>query len=183
MTARHPRPRKKRAGRGASYWFLVGATVLGIAAVLSYLVPIPGLTSPAEPILADEQPASGPEQTMDPTLARQQQLANREAELENREAQVQEKEKQVAGLLRDLTLQKADSDAVGRAAAMYAAMPPYKAGPLMESMAADTAVAILRLLDEDQAAAIIMYMDPATGAQLMSQLTRPQAPASSPTNP
>lgn len=166
--------RKRSRRNRLSYWLLVGGTVLGVAAGISYTVPIPGLTAA---VASSGNTTTGTGQddkpVTDPALQRQQQLDQLETELRDREGRLKTKESEVGTLLQDLTQQKGEADAIRRAATMYENMPPYKAGPLMQVLDQDTAVQILRMLDEDQAAAIIMYMDAAAGAQLMTRLAKP----------
>ena len=160
-------PKRKRSPRERlGYWLLVLGTVLGIAAGVSYAVPIPGLTAVSA---AETPPKKTPAPEPNADLIAKEQA---EAELQAREQRLQENEAKVADLLKDLTLQKLDSDPARRAADMYGNMPPYKAGPLMENLDDAMAVQVLKLLDEDQAAAIIMYMDSTRGAELMSELVK-----------
>lgn len=169
-----PKKKKKQSSRRRlGYWLLVAGTVLGVAAGVSYAVPIPGLTAavttndPAKPDPAKEKE---PEKTPQPSA---EELAKKE--LDAREARLKEKEAQVSTLLKDLTSQKADLEPLRQAALMYENMPPYKAGPMMQSLDPAKAAQILKLMDEDLAGTIISYMEPAKGAQVMNEMLKPAA--------
>lgn len=167
--------RKPRRSRGLAPVMLAGAILLSTAAAVAYFVPIPGVTYAAPVTSTSNKPTSTTQPEADPELERATALAKLEADLQAREATVKEKETQVADLMKDLTAQKGEADAVRKAAALYQAMPPYTAAPLMQALDPAVAVQILRLLDEDQAAGILAYMDPAKGAKLMSELMKPPA--------
>lgn len=156
---------------------LAGAVLLGAAAGAAYFVPIPGITYASS--VSDQQPTQEPAKAsspLDAQLEREAALARMETELKSREDDLKEKESQVAGLIKDLTAQKGEADAVRKAAALYTAMPPYRAAPLLETADTAMAVQVLRLLEEDQAAAILAYMSAERGAQLMNEMIKPPAP-------
>lgn len=166
--------RKSRRSGSMAPVMLAGAILLGAAAGVAYYVPIPGITY-ASPVSAPASQPKVPEPVADPHAERADSLARLETQLKAREETVDEKETQVSGLLKDLTVQKAEIDAVRKAVALYEAMPPYKAAPLMQPLDPSLAVQILRLLDDDQAAAILAYMSPDKGASLMNELMKPPA--------
>lgn len=171
-------PGRKRSG-WAAYGFLAGALLLGIAAGLTYftsslrLPTVSALTEATGAAKPDDTTAAAP--ATDPLEQRRAELAESEANLKARESKLKDQEVGVSAMLTGVTKRKSEADAVGRAAAMYSAMPPYKAGPLMQALDVEMAAQVLRLLDEDEAGAIVMYMDPARGAEIMKQLMKPVA--------
>lgn len=178
-TVRQPKPPGRRRSGRAVYWLLAGALLLGMAAGLTYFRPalwMPKVATAPNPDGAgnpDVKTAVAP--APDPLEQRQLALAEAEARLKTREAQLKDQEAGGSSLLASLIQQRSEADAVGKAAAMYSAMPPYKAAPLMQALEVDLAVQVLRLLDEEQAGAVVMYMDPARGAEIMKQLMKPAA--------
>ncbi|HWI65936.1 MAG TPA: hypothetical protein VNT75_29250 [Symbiobacteriaceae bacterium] len=172
-----PAPAKKKKKKPfrqrLGYWLLVVGTVLGVAAGVSYAVPIPGLTA----VSASTDPVATDKKTDEKKAEQAQQPSPQEelqAELDAREAKLKEKEAQVSTLLKDLTTQKAELDPLRQAAVMYENMPPYKAGPMMEAMDPAKAAQILKLVDEDTAGAIISYMDKSRGALVMNEMLKAQ---------
>lgn len=169
-------PKRKRSARERfGYWLLVLGTVLGVAAGVSYAVPIPGLTAAVgatEPVATPDQSDKPKDAPKEPSAAEQQQ-----ADLDAREVKLKEKEAQVSTLLKDLTTQKATLEPLQQAAAMYQNMAPFKAGPMMESLDPVQAARILKLIDEDQAGAIVSYMQKTKGAQVMTELIKLGEPA------
>jgi hypothetical protein len=177
--------RKQKPALGK--WVLGAAVIFGIAAALQFnLIPgsdvILGATALAHETTKPPVPVIGlPDTaTSDPIADQQKQLAQREADLQAQEASVKERETQVADLLQDLSGQRTTADVVRRVADMYAAMPPFKAAPMLQTLDTETAVSILQLLDQDQAGAILAYMAPARGGELTTLLIKPQPAQSKP---
>jgi flagellar motility protein MotE (MotC chaperone) len=154
---------------GMSNLLLFGAGMLGIAALVISLVDLPGLS-----VAAAHMPttvAKDPNQEVSAQLTRREvSLMQAEETLKAREGMVKEKETQVSGLVKELAAQKAEGEQIKRMASVYAAMPPYKAGPLVQRLDLDLAAKVLLYLDQEEIAAIIAYMEPTTAAQVMAKL-------------
>lgn len=176
---------KARGSRLAAKWLLVGAVALVVLAIAAYfalpkLLPAGGDSS-ADPVTETADP---PQQ--DSLIKRETALARREKELQAREAALQEKEAEVDRQLRELPTQQAQADSVRSSAAIYGAMPPDKAASLMELLDVETAVKIIRYLDEDQAAAILACMPRTQGTIIMESLLEqpvPETPSESSETP
>jgi len=169
------KPPGRRKSGGVAYWLLAGSLVLGVAAGVTYwkpalLLPKVGALSTTN-TTANADASSGAAPTSDP-LSQPEPGAN-ETDLKAREAHLKEREAGVSALLTELTQQKSEGDAIRRAAAMYSVMPPSKAGPLIQALDVQTAVQVLRLLNNEDAGAVVMHMDRAQGAQIMKQFMMP----------
>lgn len=119
-----------------------------------------------------EPAAPAAAQTAPDSLREREAAVNRaQAELQEREAHLREQEKQISDLLRELVVQRAEADSVRRVAQIYAHMPPAAAARALLEMETSLAVQILRILTEDEVAAILTYMEPASSARLTTLLT------------
>lgn len=169
MTTRTRRP------AGMATWVIGAGLVMAAATATAYGL-VPGLSQMlgvprAE---ASEAPKSGAQGSTDKAADPQSSIAAKQAELDAREAKLKEQEQTVSAVSNALTAQEAEASGIKRAVAVYNAMPPFKAGPMMEALEPAMAVEILRQLDSDQAAAILAYMDTARASNLTAQLIRPE---------
>lgn len=162
-------------------WVLGAGVVMALAAGAAYGV-IPGLDGlfGAPQAEAGEAPVVKPPSTANPLAAKQKELIERETALSQREAQVNEREQQVATLSVVLAAERNELDTLRQVTDLYAAMPPFKAGPLLASLDSAQAVELLRRLDQDQAAAILAYMDKQAAARLTAELMKPASTKTSP---
>lgn len=168
---RAPKVKKPRRPWGMAPWLVLAALITGAGAVAVLYYPIPGLTAkpPAPPAVTEPKPET-------PTAAllqREQEVVSKEADLAAREEQLKQKEAEVSRLLKELGGSELENHSVKRAANMYTAMAPFKAAPLMAALPVETAIQVLRQMLDEQAAAIIAYMEPERGAEIMRELTRP----------
>jgi flagellar motility protein MotE (MotC chaperone) len=165
-----------KAGRptGMTAWVVGAGLVMAAATAASYGL-IPGLDRVLELPRAEASgaPKTDSETTAETPADAKSDIYAKEAELAAREAKLKEQEQTVAALSNALSAQEAEANGVKRAVGVYAAMPPFKAGPMLEALEPAMAVEILRQLDHDQAAAILSYMEPAQASSLTAQLMRP----------
>ncbi|MFZ5826785.1 MAG: MotE family protein [Bacillota bacterium] len=168
-----PKPPKVRRSWGMAPWLFLSALLTGAAAVAVLYYPIPGLTAkpPAPPVV--EQPKQETASSSTTLLQREQAVAQKEAELAALEAELKQKEAETSRLLKELGGSELANNSLRRAANMYTAMAPFKAAPLMAELPVETAVQILRLMSDEQAADIIAHMETTRGAEIMRELTRP----------
>jgi flagellar motility protein MotE (MotC chaperone) len=165
-----------KPGRPASMtaWVVGAGLVMAVATAASYgLIPGLGRVLDVPRAEASETPKTDAKTTADTAADANSDLYAKEAELAAREAKLKEQEQTVAALSNALSAQEAEANGVKRAVGVYAAMPPFKAGPMMEVLEPAMAVEILRQLDHDQAAAILSYMDTAQASSLTAQMMRP----------
>jgi hypothetical protein len=175
---RAPKPKKPRQPWGIAPWLLIFALLLAGAAAAVLYVPIPGLTAKPATVPTPEEPKPKQPAGTGAQPAALGDLAQREADLAAREAALKQKEAEVARLLNELGVTDSESASLKRVAKLYTNMAPYQAAPLMAQLDDATAVAVLRLMTDEEAAAIIAHMDPDRGARIMRELTRP--PVSNP---
>lgn len=169
-----PKPKKPRRPWGIAPWLMIFALLLAGAAGAVLYYPIPGLTAvPPAPPAAEEpvKPETPVPTTGDPALA--QDLAQKEADLATREEALKQKELEVDRLLKELGVTESGNASLRRAANVYINMAPFKAAPLMAQLDDATAVQLLRLMSDQEAAAILSYMDADRGARIMRELTNP----------
>lgn len=170
-----PKVKKPRRPWGMAPWLLIAALLTAGAAVGSLYYPIPGLTAtpatPATPAANEEQKTET--QPADALAVREQAVAQKETDLAAREEALKQKEADVSKLLKDLGVTEAENTSLKRMANMYVNMAPFKAAPLMEQLDVSTAVQVLRLMTDEEAAAILAYMDAARAAELMQEFTKP----------
>jgi hypothetical protein len=168
-------PVKERAkpGRRSSLLLLTGTILLALAAgaVLSLDMgfwSIPGLQTQST-----QDPVASPPPVPDDSLReREAALASAEVALREREAHVKEQELQASKLLKGLMVQQGEQNSMGRVAELYALMPPHRAAPALQAMETQLAVQILRLLDNEETAAILSLMEPALSAEMLTRLTK-----------
>lgn len=176
-----PKPAKRRKLPGMLTWAVAATVVIGLttAYATGWLPSLPALgstKSPESPVTPVTPPIVPPPSNS--SLREQQaEVARREAALAVREEQLREKEIQINALFAEAVTAKSTEESLRQVAAMYEAMPPHKAGPVLQLLDTQTAVEVLRRLDNDQAAAILSYIDPPRGAQLTARLAQPTAPA------
>lgn len=172
-----PKPKKVRKPWGIAPFLLIFAllTAGGAVAVIRY--PIPGITAIQPPKGTETEAKQEPAPTTTPAdPQREAELAQREAALAAREEAVQAKESQLGSAVNSLNNGESVTAALNRAARLYTGMAPYKAAPLMAELDDQTAVQILRLMTDDEAAAILSHMDTTRAARLFRELTRPPVP-------
>lgn len=180
-------PKPKRTLNLAPLKLLIPILLLGGAAYAVYTYPIPGLTAP--PKGAQQAPSNGSKSASgqpavqmppvkDPQSEREANLAKKEAELASREETLKQNEAKINSLLKELTVQQTESEAIRRISGIYGAMAPSKAAPILEGFDVPAAAQILRLLNEDQAAAILAGMQPDRAAAITKEMLKPSgAPA------
>lgn len=173
---KEPKVPKPRRSRGPTPWLLLAGLLTAGAAVAVLYLPIPGLTPKAEPPAGAP---STPEASVGEALTkREQDVAKREADLAAREQAVKQKETEMLGMVKQITAGQPSSPTLQQVVALYEAMAPTKAAPLLASLPTESAVQVLRLMKADQAAAILSAMEPAQGAQIMGELMKPPAQTS-----
>lgn len=166
-------------GRSMIPWVVAAALVLGGAVMISGgLMPsvfASALKTPTALAAEALKPqAASPDTTgatpTDAVADRQGVLARKEAELSTREEHLREREVQIALKVLELDKMRSGEEAVRRVADLYSAMPPHRAAPALQVMEMDLVVQILRLVDPDQAAALLAYMDPARASEITTRL-------------
>lgn len=167
-----PKPPKVRRSRGPAPWLMLAALLTAAGALAVLYFPIPGLTTPSEPAGGTNKADS---QLGDVLQQREDALTKREEDLVTREKAVQDKEAQVRAALQDVTNSHKDGDALKEVVALYDAMSPIKAAPLLATLPTETAVKILRQIDPGQAAAILSYMEAGPASQIVQELAKPPA--------
>ncbi|HEY3367216.1 MAG TPA: hypothetical protein VGK74_19340 [Symbiobacteriaceae bacterium] len=169
------KPPKPKRDKRPFFLILLALLLVAAAAVVNY-VPIPGLTAPSKNAAAATDTSAktkAPETpAKDPQAERELALTKKEADLANREAVLKEKETKANALLKELTVQQSDAETARRISGIYGAMPPGKAAPLLATFDAATAAQIIRLLSEDQAAAIFAAMAPNDASAIMKELLK-----------
>lgn len=167
-----PKPPKVRRSRGPAPWLILAALLTAAGAIAVLYFPIPGLTQAPAPVDGTKQADA---QRSDALQQREEALTKREDELLTREKAVQDKETQVRAALQDVTNSHKDGDALKQVVAMYDAMSPIKAAPLLATLPTETAVKILRQIEPGQAAAILSYMEAGPASQIVQALAQPPA--------
>lgn len=169
---KEPKPRRARQPWGMAPWLFLAALVTGAAAVAVLYYPIPGLTAkpPVPPPAVEETKDQNPVPSAD-LVKRELAVEQKEAELAAREETLRQKEEEATKVLKELGVTQSETVSLRRAANMYSAMAPYKAAPLMAQLDVETALQVLRLMTDDQAADILSYMEPDRGAQILRELT------------
>lgn len=156
-------PRRKRVGLGP--WFVAAAVVIGLSTVLSSgLLPsvdrlLFGSTAEAHD-LEKSEPAAKP-------------AAKPSAESTAAEEMPEPEQGPVVDT--DSLMAKVNLAQAQQAVAILSAMPPYRVAPMLAAMAPADAVAVIRQMDQDLAAAALAAMDPTKSAELGKLLLQPAA--------